>query len=47
MSIKINNKISLKNLYLKTIKRQYIYSWIEDLKVVHVFERNNGGLKKL
>jgi hypothetical protein len=34
-------------LYLKITKRQYNYSLIEDSKVVLVFERNNGGLKKL
>jgi hypothetical protein len=40
-------KISLQSLYLKTIKRQYIYSSIDDSGVVLVFERNNAGLKKL
>jgi hypothetical protein len=34
------------NLYLKTIKRQYIYSSIEDSETVLVFERNNAGLNK-
>jgi hypothetical protein len=34
-------------LYLKTVKRQYIYSSIEVSEVVLVFERNNAGLKKL
>jgi hypothetical protein len=34
-------------LYLKTIKRQYIYTSIEDSEVVLVFERNNAGFKKL
>jgi hypothetical protein len=37
--MKISNKISLYSLYLKTIKRQHIYSSIEDSEVVHVFER--------
>jgi hypothetical protein len=36
-----NNKISQLTLYLKTIKRQYIYSSTEDLEVVLVFEINN------
>jgi hypothetical protein len=45
--MKINNKISLHSLYLKTIKRQDIYSTIEDSEVVLDFERNNTGLKKL
>jgi hypothetical protein len=45
--MKINNKIALYSLYLKTIKRQYIYSLIEDSEVVLVFERNNAGMKKL
>jgi hypothetical protein len=41
--MKINYKISLYSLYLKTIKRQYIYSSIEDSEVVPVFDH----LKKL
>jgi hypothetical protein len=41
------NKVSVYNLYLTTIKRQYIYSSIDDSEVVLVFERNNAGLKKL
>jgi hypothetical protein len=45
--MKINNKISLQSLHLKTIKRQYIYSSIKDSEVVLVYERNNAGLKKL
>jgi hypothetical protein len=45
--MEINNKISQQSLYLKTIKRQYIYSSTEDSEVVLVFERNNTGLKKL
>jgi hypothetical protein len=45
--MKINKKISLWILYLKTIKRQYIYSLTEDAEVVLVFERNNAGVKKL
>jgi hypothetical protein len=45
--MKIHNKISLQSLYLKTIKRRYIYSSIEDPEVVLVSERNNAGLKKL
>jgi hypothetical protein len=32
--MKINNKISLYSLYLKTIERQYIYAWIEDSEAV-------------
>jgi hypothetical protein len=43
---KTNTKISLKSLYLKTIKRRYIYSSIEEFEVVLVFECNNAGLKK-
>jgi hypothetical protein len=46
--MKIHNKtVSLYNLYLKTIKRQYIYSSIENSEVELVSERNNAGLKKL
>jgi hypothetical protein len=45
--MEINNKISLYSLYLKTIKRQYNYSSIEDSEVVLVFEHNTAGLKKL
>jgi hypothetical protein len=45
--MKINTKISLYSLYLKTIKRQYIYSSIEDSEGGLVSERNNAGLKKL
>jgi hypothetical protein len=44
--MKINNKISLLSLYLKTIKRQYIYSSIEGSEVVLCFERDNLGMKK-
>jgi hypothetical protein len=40
-------KISLHSLYLKTIKRKYFYTSIENSAVVLVFERNNAGLKKL
>jgi hypothetical protein len=47
MLIKINNKISMHSLYLKTVKRQYIYSSIEDSEVILVAEHNNAGLKKL
>jgi hypothetical protein len=43
----MKKKRSLLSLYLKTIKRQYIYSPIEDSEVVLIFERNNAGLKKL
>jgi hypothetical protein len=32
---------------LKNMKREYIYSSIEDFEVVLVFERKNAGLKKL
>jgi hypothetical protein len=45
--IKINNKISLYSPYLKTIKRQCIYSSTEDSEVILVSEHNNAGLKKL
>jgi hypothetical protein len=45
--MKINNKISLYSLYLKTVQRQYIYSSIEGSEVVLVFEHSNAGLKKL
>jgi hypothetical protein len=34
-------------IYLKSIKRQYIYSSIKDSEVVLVSEHNNAGLKKL
>jgi hypothetical protein len=40
------NKISPQSLYLKTIKRQYIYSSTENSEAVLVFECNNAGLKK-
>jgi hypothetical protein len=45
--MKMNNKISLQSLYLKTIRRRYIYASIEASEVVLVSERNNAGLKKL
>jgi hypothetical protein len=45
--MKINNKISLYSLYLKAIKRNNVYSSIEDSEIVLVFERNSAGLKKL
>jgi hypothetical protein len=45
--MKINKETSLYNLYLKTIKKQYIYSSIENSEIVLVFERNNAGFKKL
>jgi hypothetical protein len=45
--MKINSRISLWSLYLKTIKRQYIYSSIENTEVVLVSESNIVGLKKL
>jgi hypothetical protein len=45
--MKINTNISLYSLYLKSTKRQYIYSSIEDSEVAPVFARNNAGLKKL
>jgi hypothetical protein len=45
--MKINNRISLYSLYLKTIKRQYIYTSTEDSEAVLVFERNSAGLQKL
>jgi hypothetical protein len=45
--MKINEKILLRSLCLKTIKIQYIYSSIEDSEVVLVFERDNISLKKL
>jgi hypothetical protein len=44
--MKINKK-SLYSLYLKTIKKQYVYSSIDDPTVVLVFECNNASLKKL
>jgi hypothetical protein len=40
-------KISLQSLYLKTVKRQYIHSLIEDSEFVLLLECNNAGLKKL
>jgi hypothetical protein len=42
-----NKQISLYSLYLNVIKRQHIYSSIDDSEAVLVFERNNAGLKKL
>jgi hypothetical protein len=45
--MKINNKISPYSLYLKTVKRQHMYSSIEGSEVALVSERNNAGLKKL
>jgi hypothetical protein len=39
--MKINKKKSLWSLYLLTIKRQYVYSSVEDSEVVLVFVRNN------
>jgi hypothetical protein len=47
VAMKIYKKISLYSFYLKTVKRQYIYSSIEDSEVVFVLEHNNAGLKKL
>jgi hypothetical protein len=44
--MKINKKYHW-SLYLKTIKREYLYSLIENSEVVPVFERNIAGLKKL
>jgi hypothetical protein len=44
--MKITKK-SLYSLHLKTIKKQHIYSSIEDSEVILPFERNNAGLKKL
>jgi hypothetical protein len=41
------NKQEVTAEYLKTIKRQYIYSSTEDSEVVLAFEPNNAGLKKL
>jgi hypothetical protein len=40
-------QINCKPLILKTIKRQYVHSSIEDSEVMPVFEDNNAGLKKL
>jgi hypothetical protein len=47
--MKVNNVyIPLQSLYVKTIKRQYIYSWTEDSEVVGlVLDRNSAGLKEL
>jgi hypothetical protein len=45
--ISINRKISLHSLYLKTTKRQYIYSSTEVPEAVPVSERNDAGLQKL
>jgi hypothetical protein len=49
ISSAVENKIiSVCRLYLKTIKRRYIYSSGEDSEAVPVFEsNNNAGLKKL
>jgi hypothetical protein len=40
-------EISPLTLYLKTIKRQHIYSSTADSEVVLVSESKNAGLKKL
>jgi hypothetical protein len=45
--MKINKELSLWRLYLKTIKRHYIYSEIEYTEVVLVVECNTASLKKL
>jgi hypothetical protein len=45
--MEISKKVTVESLYLKPLKRQCIYSSIEDSKVVPVFEHNNIGLKKL
>jgi hypothetical protein len=45
--MKINKKISLQNVYLKTIESQYIYPSIEESEVVLISDRGNAGLKKL
>jgi hypothetical protein len=45
--MKINNKISMYSLYLKTIKIQNFYSSIDDSVFVLVFESNNADFKKL
>jgi hypothetical protein len=44
--MKINKKFTVDHC-LENIKRQYIYSSIEDPEVVLVLECNNAGLKKL
>jgi hypothetical protein len=44
--MKINKNITVEPLF-KNVGRQYIYSSIEDSKVVLFLERNNAGLKKL
>jgi hypothetical protein len=44
---RINKKISLQRISLKTIEIHYIHSSIGDSEVVLGFERNNAGLKKL
>jgi hypothetical protein len=36
----------MQTLHLKIIKRQYIYSSIEDSEVLHVFERNNARFEE-
>jgi hypothetical protein len=45
--MKINKKYVTVEPLFRTIKRQYIYSMIEDSEVVLVFEHNNAGLKKV
>jgi hypothetical protein len=42
--MKINNKISLRNLYLQIIKKIVNLLIEKDSEVVRVFERNNVGL---
>jgi hypothetical protein len=40
-------KMSLQNLYLKTIIRQLMYSSIEDSEIVPVFEHNNCRFEEI
>jgi hypothetical protein len=43
---KMNNKTSLQSHYLKSIKRQYIYSSIGDSEDVPVSGHNDAGLNE-
>jgi hypothetical protein len=47
----INNLDELDNKFycrlFKNIERQHMYSSIEDSEFIHLFDRNNAGLKKM
>jgi hypothetical protein len=43
--MKMNKTKSLQSLYLKSMKRQCVYSSVEYSEVALLFKRNNSGLK--